>query len=407
MDRSRRAPGLTARPTALLTARPRAGFTILEMVLSMSLMLAIIGMSTQLFRKQAGAVSSQYGTLDAQQNSRFALSSLERELRMAGVNVVDAQPMIVAATATSIVFNSDLVANDTGDYGAVYINPDVDSAGVGVMKPSQALTLPGTTKSYPDSLYKQNGGIQSNAETIMYWLSRDSTASASNEYLLFRRVNARPPRVVARNIIYNTGDTIFQYFKGDTSGALTAVPVASLPMVHTQAVHGTAADTGKFALVDSIRIVAVRFKSVFHDLKANKDVYREVRATIRVMNAGLADHTTCGSPPIAVTPTATVVPAGDSLPATYVKIQWPKSTDDGGGEKDVERYTLYRRLSSATAFDQPFASVPAGTATGSPAKYTFQDTDVITGQSWIYGVAAQDCTPTISTVGITSAVTIP
>jgi hypothetical protein len=148
-------------------------------------------------------------------------------------------------------------------------------------------------------------------------------------------------------------------------------------------------------------------RSVFHDLKAGKDVFREVRATIRVMNAGLTDHATCGSPPIAVSPTATVVPAGDSLPATYVKILWSKSTDDGGGEKDVERYVLYRRLSSVTAFDQPFASVPAGTATGTPPKYMFQDTDVQSGQSWIYGVAAQDCTPLISTVGSASAVTIP
>ncbi|HEY4130328.1 MAG TPA: hypothetical protein VGM50_06900, partial [Gemmatimonadaceae bacterium] len=266
--------------------RARRGFTILEMILSMSLLLAIIGMSTNLFRKQASAVSNQYGTLDAQQNSRYALSSLERELRMAGVNVVDAQPMIVAATATSIIFNSDLAANDTGDYAAVYINADVDSGAVGVMKPSEKFALPGTTLTYPDSLYKQVSGIQSNAETIMYYLLRDSTSSASNEYFLMRRVNSRTPKIVARNIIYNTGDTVFQYLKADTSGALTMIPQSALPLVHTQAVHGVTADTGKFALTDSIRLVRVRMRSVFHDLKAGKDVFREVRATIRVMNAG-------------------------------------------------------------------------------------------------------------------------
>jgi hypothetical protein len=395
------------RPARGAMVRARQGFTILEMIISMSLLLAIVGMSTQLFRKQSGAVSSQYGTLDAQQNSRYAISSLDRELRMAGVNVVDAQPMIVAATATSIVFNADLVANDTGDYGAVYINPDVDSAGVGVMKPANAMTIPGTTKSYPDSLYRQNGGIQSNAETIMYWLSRDSTASATNEYLLFRRVNARPPRVVARNVVYNPGDTIFQYYKGDTSGALTPIPSSALPLVHKEAIHGSQADTGKFGLVDSIRIVKVRFNSIFHDLKLNKNTMREIRATIRVMNAGLSDHTTCGSPPIAVAVTATVVPASGTNPAAYVNITWPTSTDEAGGEKDVERYTLYRRLASITTFDQPFASVPAGGATGTPAKYTFQDTDVSSGQAWVYGVAAQDCTPTISTVGVAPTVTIP
>ena len=397
----------TRRRSGGATVRARQGFTIIELIISMSLLLAVVGMSTELFRKQSGAVSSQYGTLDAQQNSRYALSSLDRELRMAGVNVVDAQPMIVAATATSIVFNADLVANDTGDYGAVYINPDVDSAGVGVMKPANAMTLPGTTKSYPDSLYRQNAGIQSNAETIMYWLSRDSTASATNEYLLFRRVNARPPRVVARNIVYNPGDTIFQYYKADTVGSLTPIPSSALPLVHTQPIHGSPADAGAAGLVDSIRLVKVRFNSIFHDLKLNKNTMREIRATIRVMNAGLVDHTTCGSPPIAVTVTATVVPVSGTNPAAYVNVSWPKSTDESGGEKDVERYTLYRRLSSSATFDQPFASVPAGGATGTPLKYTFQDTDVSSGQSWIYGVAAQDCTPMISTVGVASTVIIP
>jgi prepilin-type N-terminal cleavage/methylation domain-containing protein len=400
---------MRSRPRRAIGAaiRVRRGFTLLEMILSMSLLLAIVGMSTQLFRKQSGAVSSQYGTLDAQQNSRFSISSLDRELRMAGVNVVDAQPMIVAATATSIVFSSDLAANDTGDYAAVYINPDVDSASVGVMKPADKFQLPGTSFTYPDSLYKQVSGIQSNAETIMYYLLKDSTTTASNEYLLMRRVNARPASVVARNIIYNTGDTLFQFLKSDTAGTLSPIPQSSLPLVHTSAVHGANADTGKFALTDSIRVVRVRMRSVFHDLKLNQDVFREIRASIRVMNAGLTDHSTCGNPPIAVTPNATVVPAGGGVPATYVQIDWPKSTDDGTGEKDVERYVLYRRLSTVTTFDQPFASVPAGGATGTPPKYLFKDTDVQSGQKWVYGVAAQDCTPLISTVGTASVVTIP
>src|SRR5581483_11730134 len=137
------------------------------------------------------------------------------------------------------------------------------------------------------------------------------------------------------------------------------------------------ADTGKFALIDSIRLVKVHFTSRFHDPKTGANIDRRLTATIHVMNAGLVDHATCGSTPIAVTPTATVVPAGDSLPASYVKITWAPSTDDGGGEKDVERYGLYRRLASATAFDQPFASVPAGSATGSPLSYSFIDSDVL------------------------------
>jgi len=60
----------------------------------MTLMLILIGLSTQLFRKQSESVSTQNGRLDAQSNSRYALSLLDRELRVAGVGVVD-----VAVTA--------------------------------------------------------------------------------------------------------------------------------------------------------------------------------------------------------------------------------------------------------------------------------------------------------------------
>src|ERR1700759_3692619 len=121
-------------PMSRSFGRARRGFTLIEIMISMTLMLTIIGLSTQLFRKQANAVAQQGGRLDAQQNSRFAVSTLERELRVAGVGVVDAQPLLVMAGATPMTSNANLVANDTADFGSVYINPDADSAAVGVFK---------------------------------------------------------------------------------------------------------------------------------------------------------------------------------------------------------------------------------------------------------------------------------
>jgi Tfp pilus assembly protein PilW len=383
--------------------RARRGFTIAEMLLSMALMLAVFGLSTQLFRRQSNAVSTQAGRLDAQQNSRFALSVLDRELRVAGVGVVDAQPLLVMAGPTALTFNADLVAIDTGDLGAVYIDADADSAAADVMRTSNKITLPGTSKQYPDSTYMQNVGVPSLAETISYWLSRDSTSTRSNEYVLFRRVNTRPPRVVARGIIYNSTDTIFQYFKGDTTGTLTPVSPALLPIVHTAPVHGSSADTARSALTDSVRQVKVQFTSLYHDPKTNKDILRRMQQTIRLMNAGLIHHTTCGNPPLSVATNVSVTVAnGSTVPQTFVTVSWTPSVDDGAGEKDVERYAIYRRLSGATSFDEPFASVPGGNSS-----YSFKDTDVLSGQTWIYGVAAQDCTPLSSPIGASSPITIP
>jgi hypothetical protein len=68
----------------------------------------------------------------------------------------------------------------------------------------------------------------------------------------------------------------------------------------------------------------------------------------------------------------------------------------------VERYAIYRRLSSAPAFSEPIASIPAG-----QGSYIFADTDVRSGESWIYGIASQDCTPMSSSISSTTAVTVP
>lgn len=384
------------------TLRARRGFTMLEMLLSMALLMTVLGLSTRLFRVQANAVSTQAGRLDAMQNSRFALGLLEREVRMAGVGVADAQPLLVMAGPLGLSFNADLAALDTGDYSAVYINPDADSASVDVMRTSAKITLPGTSKLYPDTNYMYNVGVPSNAETITYWLSRDSTSTRSNEYILFRRANARTPKVVARGIIVNTTDTVFQYWKADTSGTLTRVSGALLPINHSAAMHGSTADTSRSALTDSIKQMRVTFKSIYHDPKTNVDVMRTVSQTIHLMNAMLIHRSTCGQPPLGVSPTAVATAAGPGNPQTSVTISWAASTDEAHGEKDIERYALYRRLAAVTTFDEPFASVPAGSTS-----YSFTDTDVVTGQQWVYGVAAQDCTPASSPIGSTTTITIP
>jgi hypothetical protein len=243
------------------------------------------------------------------------------------------------------------------------------------------------------------GGVPSNAETISYWFSHDSTSSAADEYIFFTRVNADPPRVVARGIRILSTDTVFQYFKKDTLGASIAITPATLPLIHTAVVHGSAADTGKSLKTDSIRSVRVRFTSVYRDRKGVENT-RRVDMTINLMNAGLVNRITCGDVPLGVTPAAANQTDGSGNP--FVHITWARSGDEVAGEVDVERYTIYRRLASVTAFSEPIASVPAGSAT-----YTYDDSDVQSGQQWIYGVSAQDCTPSSSAIGATATIIIP
>jgi hypothetical protein len=126
-----------------------------------------------------------------------------------------------------------------------------------------------------------------------------------------------------------------------------------------------------------------------------------VETLVRIMNSGLLDRTSCGQPPLA-TPVPVVVSSSTGAPAKFVQITWGASTDDNGGEKDIERYAIFRKLSSATSFGDPISSIPSSLA----ASYTYTDPGVVAGQTYVYGIAAQDCTPSLSPLTASLAVTV-
>lgn len=383
----------------VLGRRPRRGFTFLELLVSMLLMMVIVAVAVQTFRRTSDLLASQAGSLEAQANARFAIISIDRDLRMAGVGTVPAQPTLVQASNTAITFNVDLVSRNPNDVSAVYIDQSADSNATSAMRTSAAITLPNSSFTYPESTYYQAPGILGGAETVSYYLAKDSTTALSNEFILWRRVNATTPRVIARGIQFNPTDTVFQYFRVTGPDTLAPVPNAQLPLYHYAAAHGSPADTGASAILDSIRSVRVSIKAVYHDPKSG-DVLRPLQTTIRLLNAGLASRSTCGQPPVAVSVSATT--SAVAAPSPWVQLTWNASADDGAGENDVDLYVIYRRPDSLTVFTQPFASVPAGLSS-----YTFTDNQVTHGSRWIYGVVAQDCTPSRSALGVTPTVIVP
>lgn len=388
-------PPLHSRPRP----RRRSGFTLLETIIAMSMIILVMGMATRFFMQQTRMLSQQSGRLEAQQNAQFSLATLDREMRVAGIGVVDAQPILVQADPRAITFNADLVSRVANDPGAVYIDSDADSASTLAWNRSDRMLLPLGTKQYPDTSYFIAAGVPSRAETVSFWVARDSTSKDPNEYLLYRRVNGGTPRVVARSLRVRSTDTVFQYFRKDSTG--TAVPISGgrLPLYHNAAIHGATNDTGPSALADSIRTVRVRLTAMFRD-RNGVQIIRRIDMTIQLMNAGLIRRNSCGESPIGVSPGAVVV-TDTMTNAPMVRVSWARSSDEGAGEKDVERYSIFRRTVSG-AFAEPVASIPAGSAT-----YTFDDRDVAPDQQWVYGVTAQDCTPNVSPMASTSTVTIP
>ena len=388
---------------------PRQGFTILEMLVSMTLLLVIVGLTIPFFRSQAKALDRGAGRLDAQQNARFGVNAIDRELRIAGLGTVDAQPMVVYAGDRVLAFNADLATGIPNDGSAVYYNPDLPDEVLTSIGKLDRRQLPTTSFWYPDTTYKPGaGGATSAAETIIYWVAPDTTAgnTNTNDYALWRQVNTAAPAMLAAGIRLNPGEAVFRYVKADSAGRPVAVPQASLPFFHSAPIHGMPSglkpDTGVSARTDSLRAVRIRLVGVFRDPRG-KEILDTVETNVRILNAGLNRYTTCGERPFfggAPIAVRVLLPTG----AWAVRVTWSIATDEVGGEKDVERYAVYRRRDGAGNFDdEPIAIIPAA----GRASYTITDSDVLQNDNWQYGVDAQDCSPSASDIATTAIINIP
>jgi hypothetical protein len=71
--------------------------------------------------------------------------------------------------------------------------------------------------------------------------------------------------------------------------------------------------------------------------------------------------------------------------------------------KSVALYLVYKRPVGAPSWSEPVASLPAGQPT-----YDWHDPAWATMHgAWEYGVIAQDCTPTNSSLTMSNQVTLP
>ncbi|MEP6689840.1 MAG: prepilin-type N-terminal cleavage/methylation domain-containing protein [Gemmatimonadaceae bacterium] len=384
-------------PLHLRAGRGRRGVTMIEMMIALTVLVVILTSVSLLMRNQAHALESHAGRLDAGYNARFAVNSIYHELRAAGSGVVDVQPMLVQADSLSVTFNADLVASNPADPIAMFIDSTADSSVTLALTKAQPVTLPITGASYPDTTYELTLGIISRAETISYWAEADTSTTRTDDYLVMRRVNNDVPRIVSRGVMLTPGQPMFRYFKRDTTGTLLEIPQSSLPLRHVAAIHGSGADTGSFALIDSIRVIKIHVEAVYND-RDRGDVKRSYERIAPVVNAGLMHTTSCGALPAAVAALNAV-----ALNSTTVQLTWNPSADELGGEKDVERYGIFRRVLGSTQWGEPFASVQAAALT----PYTLNDGGRTSLTTYIYAIVAQDCTPNVSSVTQSNSVTTP
>jgi type II secretory pathway pseudopilin PulG len=373
----------------------REGVTLIEMMIAIVLFVLVFGLAVPFFRYQARSVSASAGRLDALQNARYAQNAIDRDMRIAGIGILSAQPMIVQADPFAVTFNADLATKDKNDPYSIYYDADVDSSGTDAMNRASKVTLPRSSVSYPDSNYMSNG-IMSPAETVQYWLTKDSTATRTDQYVLFRRVNTLPPRVVAKGIIVPAGQSFFQYLKPNSTGGLDSIKTAQLPLFHSAPIHGSIADTGASAITDSIRVIRMTVTGLYNDPDKGA-IMKTVQSSTKLLNAGMVRSTVCGDVPIAVTTVVAVRTPNTSHP-TKVTISWTKSLDQDAGERDVARYLVFKKSTASADWGSPIADLAA-----TQPIFSVDDTTLPAGD-WVYSVVAQDCSPANSSATSTGAV---
>ena len=389
--------------------RDRRGMTLIEMLIAITVFSVILASALGFLSKQSKGLDRNSSDMGMLQNLSFSGALLEEEIRMAGSNVPSRQPAVVYGGTNSFTFNADYASNTDSLY-TVYYNPGLPNAQVNALTSAQRFALPGSSPafSYPDSNYFAMGSttLNSPAETITWFFQLDTSTVTANDYVLMRQVNNQPAEVVIRNVVQTAGRNFFRYsYKripaaGTSVSTLDTVPTAWMPLKHSAGVHGSAADSAGSARTDSLASVEVAF-TVTNGLTGTDLRSRAISFMVPMPNMGTKKVVSCGDPPILGTAlTANWVISGATPPDTTMVLRWNQAVDEVGGESDVRAYIIWRRQVGAATWDTAIATVSAG-----PTSPSFADPqarpNVLPG--FQYGLAAQDCTPSLSTMTTVTA----
>jgi hypothetical protein len=315
------------------------------------------------------------------QNMRFAADLMEQEIRAAGNNLAPSQPPVVYAGVNAVAINADLISNTTGDLFAVYVDPDASAAEVTGFAWGAAQNIPQSSPTFNYPVADYFGNV---AETIIFYFEPDTSTADGADFRLMRQVNSLPAEVVVRNILPHADRPFFQYFH-ETAGRIDSVPSDWYPMSHAD----TAYTGDQSVRINQLRAVEVNY-TVSNGRTGAEQRTQQMTFVVSMPNTGIAPPPNCGAAPIlGITMSADT--AG-YLGAERIDLTWPAAVDDIGGARDVERYIIWRRQSaSGPPWGNPYRSIPAGRSS-----YTFNDENVIVGQTYYYLLAAQDCTPLMS-----------
>lgn len=367
----------------------RHGMTLIEMLVALVIFTLVLAGALGALKSQTRGFDRGSDEMAILQNMRFAADLLEQEIRTGGNNLASEQPPVVYAGVDAFAFNADLTSNTPGDLDAVYVDPDAPAGEVTGFLLTDAQNVPESSPafSYPLADYPGN-----EAETIIFFFEQDPSTADPTDFRLMRQINALAPEVLVRNILPHPSRPFFQYFHENT-GRIDSVPAGWYPLTHPTAVY-----TGSQAVqINQLRAVEVNF-SVSNGRSGTAQRTQPMSVMVSLPNMGLDPPPNCGAAPLLTVGLTGVSVGWENV--ERVDLSWPAAYDETGGAYDVERYVLWRRQ-GATPWGNPYRSVPAGLAL-----YTVSDEDVTVGQTYEYRLAAQDCTPALSTTATASVAVV-
>ena len=393
------------------TSQLRRGFTLAEVMVALVVFGVVMTAAFSFLLSQSRGFRSMATRTAQIQNGRFGRDIMRQELRTAGTNVTDIQPMLVYASDSVFAFNSDLTTNrlDSAQFtGAVYVDAFATNAEVGAMPLGSATTIPGSAPgfTYPLAEYSSIGGTTGEAETVIFRFTRDTTSQNAADVMLVRQVNGSTGEIIATGLRKSGTIPFFRYWYDPSryNTALTdldTVPRGWLPLVKAVVARGMTPDTGTApsTRIDQIRGVEVTYEPS-RPVGGQASV---VRYTVPLPNTAVDRQArACGRPPIVPTAPNAMWRADSNA----VMLSWPRAVDDGSGETDAVRYVVWRRITGAAIWGAPLVSV---SAVGGTVTYRYKDGGVDRGfgRNYQYGIAVQDCTPNLSNLAASASVVVP
>ena len=374
------------------------GFSLIEVMISLIVLSLIMGSAVALLRSQTRAFALGGAKADMYQNGRYVVSTVQRMARTLGAGVAGAQPMIVYGNNTVMAFNADYAETDTSSMRwAVYFNPDQDTLAAVAWDSANATAIPNSSYVYPTLNYRLANGATGSAETIILYFSLDGTTARTDDYVLNLRFNNRPAEVVARNILTDVSRPFIEYHMV-SGGNLVQATGANLPLIRKALTPVmTAAESLSAQRPDSVRAIRLSYRITNGQLGAAQKLL-SMSTMIQVPNNGLPQPIVCGRTPLGPN---TFNAVSNLTPGSGdVTLSWTRSPDHGGGEQDIQQYLLYsRHVEIPQAAWDLLTYMRADTATA----WTFTAGGYTADSVYQFAVAAQDCTPLLSTLSTATA----